>query len=327
MDEGGTNYLDSWGIEITGAVAPSITWTNPPAIVYGTSLGPDQLNATANVPGTFVYNPPAGTVLAGGNNQPVSVIFQPDDTNSYAVASASVVLTVFPAPLTVGADNQSRIYGATNPTFTVTYNGFVNGDSLTNSDLEGAPLLGTPANTTSPVGSYEITNGVGSLTSADYTFTFNNGTLNITAAPITVIADNLSRAYGATNPPLTGSVTGLQNGDLITAAFQTTADTNSPVGAYPIKPTIQDPGGVLGNYIVSYVNGALDVVPALLGITADNQSRIYGATNPMFTVTYNGFVNGDSLTNSDVAGAPSLGTLADTTSPVGSMISQIVWAA
>jgi subtilisin-like proprotein convertase family protein len=317
VDEGGTNYLDSWGIEITGAVAPSITWTNPPAIVYGTSLGPDQLNATANVPGTFVYNPPAGTVLAGGNNQPISVTFQPDDTNSYAVASASVALTVLPAPLTVGADNQSRIYGATNPAFTVTYSGFVNGDSVTNSDLEGAPLLATPATTTSPVGSYEITNGVGNLTSADYTLTFTNGTLNIMAAPITVIADNLSRTYGATNPPLTGSVSGLQNGDLITAVFQTTTDTNSPVGTYPITSAIQDPGGALGNYIVSYANGTLDVVPALLGVTADNQSRIYGATNPVLTATYGGFVNGESLTNSDVAGAPSLETATDTTSPVG----------
>ena len=71
---------------------------------------------------------------------------------------------------------------------------------------------------------------MGSLTSTNYTFNFTNGTLTVTAAALTVSADNQSRVYGATNPPLTGSVAGLQNGDLITAVFQTTADTNSPVG-------------------------------------------------------------------------------------------------
>ena len=106
------------------------------------------------------------------------------------------------------------------------------------------------------------------------------------AAALTVSADNQSRVYGATNPPLTGSVAGLQNGDLITAVFQTTADTNSPVGTYPITPALQDPGGLLGNYIVSYVNGTLNVGPALLGVTAANQGRIYGATNPVLTVIY-----------------------------------------
>jgi len=35
--------------------------------VYGTALGATQLNATASVPGTFVYAPPAGTVLNAGN--------------------------------------------------------------------------------------------------------------------------------------------------------------------------------------------------------------------------------------------------------------------
>jgi subtilisin-like proprotein convertase family protein len=106
VDEGGTNFLDSWGLQITGRASPSIIWTNPPAIIYGTALGPDQLNATADVPGTFVYNPPAGTVFTVSNNQPLSVTFQPDDTNSYVVASASVSLTVLPAPLIVNADNQ-----------------------------------------------------------------------------------------------------------------------------------------------------------------------------------------------------------------------------
>ena len=42
---------------------PTITWATPADIVYGTALSATQLNATASVPGTFVYTPAAGTVL------------------------------------------------------------------------------------------------------------------------------------------------------------------------------------------------------------------------------------------------------------------------
>jgi hypothetical protein len=41
----------------------TITWSAPADITYGTALSATQLNATANVPGTFVYEPAAGTVL------------------------------------------------------------------------------------------------------------------------------------------------------------------------------------------------------------------------------------------------------------------------
>jgi hypothetical protein len=41
---------------------PTVTWTTPADILYGTPLGGLQLNAIASVPGTFVYTPPAGTV-------------------------------------------------------------------------------------------------------------------------------------------------------------------------------------------------------------------------------------------------------------------------
>ena len=181
--------------------------------------------------------------------------------------------------------------------------------------------MDTGADTNSPVGTYDITIGIGSLTSTNYTFTFTNGTLTVAAAAITVTADNQSRLYGATNPPLTASYTGFINGDTSTVitgqpSLSVGANTNSPAGSYIITVDI---GTLIAttNYAFNFVNGSLNVIPASLTVSADNQSRTYGATNPVFTTTYSGFVNGDSLTNSDVAGAPSLGTLADTTSPVG----------
>ena len=74
----------------------SITWNTPAAIPYGTALSNVQLNATANVPGSFAYTPAAGTVLQPGS-QTLSTTFTPTDTTTYSTATSTVQLTVTPA--------------------------------------------------------------------------------------------------------------------------------------------------------------------------------------------------------------------------------------
>jgi N-acetylneuraminic acid mutarotase len=74
---------------------PTVTWIPPAAIVYETALSSTQQNATASVPGTFVYSPTAGTVLAGGTHT-LSVTFTPTDATDYATATGSVTLQVNP---------------------------------------------------------------------------------------------------------------------------------------------------------------------------------------------------------------------------------------
>jgi hypothetical protein len=78
--------------------AVAITWANPAPINYGTALSAAQLNATANVPGTFAYNPGAGTVLNAGTNT-LSVSFTPADNLDYSNATGTVNLVVNP-PIT-----------------------------------------------------------------------------------------------------------------------------------------------------------------------------------------------------------------------------------
>jgi hypothetical protein len=73
---------------------PLIVWPVPSGIVPGTALGAAQLDATASVPGTFVYNPAAGTVLPIGNLQTLSVTFTPNDSVDYMTATASVSINV-----------------------------------------------------------------------------------------------------------------------------------------------------------------------------------------------------------------------------------------
>jgi hypothetical protein len=84
-------YTASFGI------IPTITWPAPAAITFGSALSSEQLNATASVPGTFVYTPPTGTILPVGNNEALSVMFTPN-SSQYTTAAAGTTITVNPAP-------------------------------------------------------------------------------------------------------------------------------------------------------------------------------------------------------------------------------------
>jgi hypothetical protein len=92
------------GSVIVSQTTPTITWATPAAIRYGTALSSVQLNATASVPGAFVYTPAAGAVLAAGS-QTLSVLFTPTDTTNYTTAMASVLLTVNPVTNTIWVVN------------------------------------------------------------------------------------------------------------------------------------------------------------------------------------------------------------------------------
>ncbi len=77
-----------------------ITWNPPAPIVYGTPLSAAQLTADANLPGTYVYTPPLGTVLGAGLGQGLSVTFTPSDS-SISPVTQSVTLDVLKAPQTI----------------------------------------------------------------------------------------------------------------------------------------------------------------------------------------------------------------------------------
>jgi hypothetical protein len=80
-------------LEVSEISPTTITWHNPAAIPYGTQLSAEQLNAAASVPGTFVYSPGSGCVLAPGTYT-LTVSFTPEDTEWFEEAQASVSLVV-----------------------------------------------------------------------------------------------------------------------------------------------------------------------------------------------------------------------------------------
>ena len=199
---------------------------------------------------------------------------------NYAITYTNGTLTVNRAGLSVTANNAFRTYGAANPAFSASYGGFVNNENA--GVVSGTPGFSTPATVTSPVGGYAITPSLGSLTAANYTFgPFNNGTLTINAAALSITASNLSKTYGQ-NLTFAGtefSENGLLNSDTATHATLTSAGaiSNAPVSGspYSIVPSAVTGSG-LTNYIIVYTNGLLTVNKAALGITATNRAKTYG---------------------------------------------------
>jgi Bacterial Ig-like domain (group 2) len=82
---------------------PAITWAALAPIATGTALSATQLDATANVPGAFAYNPAVGNVPAAGTLQ-LTATFTPTDTTDYASATAHNTLVV-------GSGNPTTIQG------------------------------------------------------------------------------------------------------------------------------------------------------------------------------------------------------------------------
>jgi hypothetical protein len=96
----------------------------------------------------------------------------------YSLTQPVLTANITPAPLTITANSQSKVFGAAIPTLTLTYSGFVPGDSP--ASLTTQPILSTAATPTSPAGQYPIQ--VSGATSPDYAITFHSGTLTIAAA-------------------------------------------------------------------------------------------------------------------------------------------------
>ncbi len=233
--------------------------------------------------------------------------------DNYAFTSADSTLEVTQAPLTVSADDQARLYGQDNPTLTLTYNGFVNGEDP--SALDEAPIASTLAQNDSPVGTYAIS-VTGGL-SGNYAFTLVPGHLAVNKATVIATADDQSRVYGLSNPTLTITYSGFANKEDATVLgtlpiADTAANAGSSVGTYPITLC----GGNDHNYDITLVSGNLNVTKAALTAQADDQTRVYGTDNLPLTISYSGFANNDSATT--LALAPVAGTLATAQSPVGS---------
>jgi MBG domain (YGX type)/Bacterial Ig domain/Bacterial Ig-like domain (group 3) len=149
-----------------------------------------------------------------------------------------------------------------------------------------------------------------------YTNSNDHLTQHIARALLTVTAQDKSKVYGADLPALTAGITGYVNSEssaVLTTlpTLSTTATAASKVGQYSIKAI----GAAAANYSFKYVDGKLNVTPALLTIKADDKTKPAGSANPPLTFTASGLVNGD--TPASLTKQPALSTTATTNSSPG----------
>ena len=195
-------------------------------------------------------------------------------------------LIVLPRPITVTVDAASRVYGDADPAFTAQQTGgmgFVNGETVASLGLS----LSSTATATSPVGKYDVT---GTASNTNYNVTvLGEKKLTVTAKPITVTVDAVSRAYGDENPAFTATapsntLVGEDTIESLGLSLTTAADTTSPVGSYNVTGSASNT-----NYTVT-VDGMnkLTVNPKELKA---NDLELTGS----FVKTYDGNVNATAV--------------------------------
>ena len=173
-------YGDS--VTFTATVSPSAATGTVQFKIDGANFGSAVTLSSGNATS-------GATSSLSASSHTVTAVYSGDASYGNSTGTLSGGQTVNKAHLTVTADNQSRAYGAANPTWTATITGFVNGED--SSVVSGAPSFSGNATTTtgsSAVGIYTITPGLGTLTATNYDFTtFNNGTLTITQAHTSMV--------------------------------------------------------------------------------------------------------------------------------------------
>jgi gliding motility-associated-like protein len=325
--------VNTYPITASGAVSANYTFIYNPGTL---TVTPAALTITAN-DATKTYgsaNPVLSVSYSGfvGTDNASSLTTQPtisttavtnSPVNTYPITASGAVsanytfiynpgtLTVTPAALTITANDATKTYGAAVPVLSVSYSGFVGTDDA--SSLTTQPTISTTAVTGSPVNTYPIT--ASGAVSANYTFIYNQGTLTVTPAALTITANDATKTYGAAVPVLSvsyGGFVGTDNASSLTTqpTISTTAVTNSPVSTYPITAS----GAASANYTFIYQPGTLTVTPAALTITANDATKTYGATVPVLSVSYSGFVGTDDA--SSLTTQPTISTTAVTNSPV-----------
>jgi polygalacturonase len=329
---GDANYalLNFGSVTIFGTA--TVVTPSPNTIVYGNSvtLSASVTSTGGGTPGgavTFLEgsNTLNTTTLDATGTATFSVNVPPAGTHSYAASYAGssvfeastsdpATVTVTPAPLTITANNATMIFGGSIPALGFTPTGFVNGDTA--AVLSGSPQLSTTATSASPVGTYPIAVSAGTLTAANYSFVFVNGTLTINPATPTVSVSCPTVTYDAGPHGCTATATGVggaQVSGAFTFAYNGSAATPVAAGTYPVSAsfTSSDP-----DYTNAAGSGTLIINQAVLTATANNQTMIFGGPVPALTFAFTGFAGADSP--AVVSGSPQLATTATSASPVGS---------
>ncbi len=227
---------------------PVVTWPTPATVPTGTVLGATQLNATANVSGSFTYTPASGTYFSSPGSFGLSASFAPVDSTDYSPASATVTLTVVPASetssvttngATAVATSSATLNGVVTPNSSDTHAWFLYGTSSTlngatqtaSQDLGSgstavnisAALSGLSANTTYYFQAF-AQNSIATTSGSIQSFVTSG------AAGFTISGSAVTLAKGSSNGD-TSTITVTPSGGFTGTVTLGAVITNSPAGA------------------------------------------------------------------------------------------------
>ena len=265
-------------------------------------------SASSGLPLTYQSANNLATVSAGGMISivgvgTVSILVSQAGNASYAPASAIVTFNAYEAPLTMTADNKTRIVGVANPAFTFTYSGFVLGENQNTANMfTQGPTATCVANSGSAVGIYAI---VPSAIARNYTISFINGTLTVTNP--TLIAQTITlptistKTYGDAGFSLGASTTSGLSLTYVSSntsiAIVSATGIVSIIGAGTTNITASQAGN--GSFLpATPVTQVLTILKKDLTVTAQTFStEACNGTDIYFPLNYSGFVNGETSQN------------------------------
>ncbi len=161
------------------------------------------------------------------------------------------MVAVGAAPLVITASSGSTTYGNAPPAITPSYSGFVGTDSA--SSLTTQPTCSTTARVASPVGNYDTT--CSGAADPNYSITYQDGSVSVTPAPLTITASSGMVSYGGNPPTVSPSWTVSRTARAVVLGAgltcSTTATSSSAVGSYSTSCS----GAVDSNYDITYVGG------------------------------------------------------------------------
>jgi len=202
-------------------------------------------------------------------------------SGNYAVTQPTTTANISSRALAITATGVNKIYDGTTTATVKLADNRVSGDVLTDS-YASAAFTNKNAGSNILINVYGL--AIAGNDSINYYLTATNttATASITSATLTVMANNLSRPYGATNPVLTATITGFVAGESLTnsdvtgsPALTTKATTNSNVGNYLIS--VGKGSLASTDYSFKLINGTLTVAPA------DTAALLSTTMNPAFT--------------------------------------------
>ena len=263
---------------------PTITWSKPADITSGTALSSTQLNAVASVPGTFVYNPAAGTILPVGTH-PLHVDFTPSDPATYTIASADVTINVLKSTPTITWSKPADI---------------TSGTALSSTQLNAvASVPGTfvynpAAGTILPVGTHSLHVDFTPSDPATYTIASADVTINVI---INVIAAPLTPTITWSKPADITSGTALSSTQLnavasVPGSFVYTPAEGTVLSAGTQTLKVDFTPTNTANYNTASQNVTINVLPPVQNNTPEDPSSVnvpsINAPTPDFTsnITY-----------------------------------------